>query len=51
MSRNTLQTITIALGVACAIAGRFAKLPVLYWPAILLMVIGVTIRNRRQWPR
>jgi hypothetical protein len=51
MSRNTLQTIAIAIGVALAIAARFAKMPALLWPAVLLMVFGVTIRNLRQWPR
>jgi hypothetical protein len=51
MSRGTLQTVTIAAGAALALAARFAKIPWLVWPAIGLLLVGLTLKNMRQWPR
>jgi hypothetical protein len=47
MTRSTLETATIFLGVGAAFASRYAKQPWLIWPAMGLMLIGFSIRFGR----
>jgi hypothetical protein len=45
--KRTIQTLTVVAGVCLALYARFAEKPVLLWPAMALMVIGVSINYMR----
>lgn len=47
MTRSTIETTTIFLGVGVAFASRYAKLPWLIWPAMALLLVGFSIRFGR----
>lgn len=47
MTRSTIETTTIFLGVATAFGSRYAKLPWLIWPAMGLLLVGFSIRFGR----
>lgn len=45
--KRAIQTLTVVAGVGLAFAARLTDRPVLIWPAIALMVTGVSINYMR----